>query len=207
MRQRVNSKCLCGSGKKYKKCCNGNVQNIQNIQNVQNLFNSERHTAPYLIEGTLRLQENLVTAKSRYGSVFNGKIINTKYFGDDEDIPTLVCSNDLSLILGKPRYAEHFTEEEYIINVINNNHTGLLSIEISNIPKKINVTNVHNYIPPKTPEQAAARAMLDAMMKNIKEDHCKVCGDTEKDGVLLKIPTNVGDIFLCEYCYSVQSKM
>lgn len=44
-------------------------------------------------------------------------------------------------------------------------------------------------------------------MENITEIHCKICGDTKDDGKILKIPTQIGDIYLCEFCYNVQEQM
>ena len=65
----------------------------------------------------------------------------------------------------------------------------------------------HIYLPPQTPTQSIIRYTLDKLMKNITDPHCKICGDTENDGKILKIPTQIGDIYLCEFCYNVQSKM
>jgi len=115
--QKVNDKCDCGSGIKYKKCCK--PLTIPHI-------NDE----PLCVEGTLRLQNNLLIAKSKYGSIFNATIISTKYFGDDEDIPTLVCKDDIKLVLGKPRHPENFTNNEYKIKLIDRNNCGLYSIEV-----------------------------------------------------------------------------
>ena len=42
-------------------------------------------------------------------------------------------------------------------------------------------------------------------MENITEPHCKICGDTENDGKIIKIPTQICDIYLCEFCYDVQT--
>lgn len=45
-------------------------------------------------------------------------------------------------------------------------------------------------------------------MKNITVHHCKICGDTENNDKIIKIPTEeMGDIYLCEFCYNVQIKM
>ena len=70
---------------------------------------------PNVIEGNLRLSDNLVKAKKLYGNQFEGKIINTKYFAEFNDpdtvnleLPTLVCKNDESLVLGKPRWPVDF---------------------------------------------------------------------------------------------------
>jgi hypothetical protein len=174
---------------------------LQNNSNVK-VANNNQNNQEYIIEGTLRLQDNLVEAKSRYGIRFKGKIINTKYFNDSEDIPTLVCAKDESLVLGKPRFPENFKDSEYDINIVSNT-MKLLNIVI--VPARN--FNINKLLPPKTAEEASARILLEGLMQHIKADHCKVCGDTEKDGILLKIPTDKGDIFLCDFCYNVQSNM
>lgn len=96
-----------------------------------NTFELEKQEYPLLIEGTLRHQNNIKISKTKYGNTFICKIINTNYFGDDKIIPTLVVSDDISLILGKPRYPDKFTDEEYKIKLIDRNNSGLYSIEVS----------------------------------------------------------------------------
>lgn len=66
------------------------------------------------IEDCVKHQDNIQKAKTKYGLKFYCKIIYTKYFGDDEDIATLVCYDDPTIILGKPRYIENFTKEKYL---------------------------------------------------------------------------------------------
>ena len=100
----------------------------------------EKQEYPYLIEGTLRHQQNIITAKTNYGNMFSRKIINTNYFKDDKVVPTLVCSNDISLILGKPRYPEKFTDNEYKINLIDRHNVGLFSIEITKHDNEVTKT-------------------------------------------------------------------
>jgi hypothetical protein len=198
IKQKVNDKCLCGSGKKYKKCCiNKSSSNV--------ITNLEKQETPLLIEGTLRHQSNIINAKNKYGNIFNGKIVYTKYFGDDNDIPTLVCSDDVNLVLGKPRYPEKFTDDEYKIKLMDRNNCGLYSIEVSKCD--IKVLPRHTYLPPQTLSQSITRHTLDKLMENITDPHCKICGDTENDGKILKIPTQIGDIYFCEFCYNIQSKM
>ncbi len=70
-----------------------------------------------------------------------------------------------------------------------------------------NVIPTHTYLPPQTLTQSIIRHTLDELMENITDPHCKICGDTENDGKILKIPTQIGDIYLCEFCYNFQSKM
>ena len=100
-----------------------------------NTFELEKHDYPLLIEGTLRHQNNINISKNKYGDTFMCKIINTNYFDDDKAIPTLVVSDDISLILGKPRYPDKFTDEEYKIKLIDRNNSGLYSIEVSKCDK------------------------------------------------------------------------
>lgn len=125
--QKVNEKCNCGSNIKYKKCCM--KQSIQ-PEFLQQIFNKEINELPFLIEGSLRLQSNIIAAKLKFGLIFYAKIIMTNYFGDDEKIVTLVCKDDESLILGKPRYSKNFTKSEYKIKLVDNNMSGLYSVEI-----------------------------------------------------------------------------
>lgn len=35
------------------------------------------------------------------------------------------------------------------------------------------------------------RHTLDELMENITDPHCKICGDTENDGKILKIPNTI----------------
>lgn len=86
-----------------------------------------------LIEGTLRHQSNIIKAKNKYGNVFYGKLVHTKYFGDNDDIATLVCSDDIDMVLGKPRYPHNFTDDEYKIKVIDKNKCGLFSLEVLSV--------------------------------------------------------------------------
>ena len=69
------------------------------------------------------------------------------------------------------------------------------------------VLHKHIYLPPKTMEQFAVRATLEVLMAGISVPHCKVCGDTEKESKIVKIPTQIGDIYLCEDCYRIQKNM
>jgi hypothetical protein len=68
------------------------------------------------IQGTQqRFQSNLRTVQSKYGSCFKGSFIDTKYFEDSEDYyKILVCLNDTSLVLGKPRVL--YVPRRFIIN-------------------------------------------------------------------------------------------
>jgi hypothetical protein len=199
-KQKVNDKCLCGSGKKYKKCC---INKIPSNDILKKIIDIEKEEIPLLIEGTLRNQQNIINAKMKYGNIFNGKIVSTKYFGNEMEIPTLVCSEDNNLVLGKPRYPEKFTDDEYKIKLIDRYNCGKYSIEVT----KIEDIPKHTYISPQTLRESITRNTLDELNKNIKELHCKICGDTEKEGKIMKIPTQIGDIYLCEFCYNIQINM
>lgn len=126
LKQKVNDKCLCGSGKKYKKCCI-NKQPISVVPKY--ITDVEKEENSVLIEETLKHKPN--------------------------------------------------------IEVLNN----------------------HTYLPPQTTDQLIFRNMLKPYHENIKEPHCEICGDTENDGKLFKIPTQISIIFMCEFCYNVQTQM
>uniref|UniRef100_A0A6C0HT70 Uncharacterized protein n=1 Tax=viral metagenome TaxID=1070528 RepID=A0A6C0HT70_9ZZZZ len=104
--------------------------NVKSKLELQKMWEYEKTNSPFIIEGTLRHQENIITAKQKYGLEFRVKIISTKYFGDDADIPTIVCFDDEKLVLGKPRYPECFTKHEYIIILVDKHNSGLFSIDI-----------------------------------------------------------------------------
>jgi len=100
---------------------------------LEQMFEIEKQESPLLIEGTLRHQNNLIIAKSKYGNIFKGIIIDTNYFNDNKYIPTLVCKDDPTLILGKPRYPDKFVNNEYEIKLCDRHNCGLFCIELSNI--------------------------------------------------------------------------
>ena len=70
-----------------------------------------------------------------------------------------------------------------------------------------NVIATHTYLPPQTLTQSITRNTLDKLMENVTGPHCKICGDTEHDGKLLRIPTQMGDMYFCEFCYDCQINM
>lgn len=70
-----------------------------------------------------------------------------------------------------------------------------------------NEIQIHKYLPPRTTNQAICRHELEQLYKNINEPHCKICGDTEKESKIVSIPTQVGDLHLCEFCYRIQRNM
>jgi len=65
----------------------------------------------------------------------------------------------------------------------------------------------HQAIGPASSAQAAVRTQLAMLMTDIHEPHCQVCGDTEAQSTILKIPTQAADVHLCEFCYRVQMRM
>lgn len=66
---------------------------------------------------------------------------------------------------------------------------------------------IHTYLPPQTLSQSITRDTFEKLMENIKDPHCQICGDTEDDGQILKIPTQIGDKYFCKFCYHVQINM
>lgn len=82
----------------------------------------------FCIEGTISHQAEILEAKTKYGNACKARLVPTKYFGDETDVPTLVCSNDVGLVLGKPRFPEHFTKNEYRIEFLQ--HGCMYSVSI-----------------------------------------------------------------------------
>lgn len=127
-KQKAKSTCPNSSDKKH------NKYNINNsLPNIIPMYvgMTEGQDEKMMIDGTLRHQTNIIEAKSKFGDTFNGKIVPTKYFGNDMIIPTLVCSDDDTLILGKPRYPHNFTDDEYKVKLVNKFNCGVYAIEIS----------------------------------------------------------------------------
>lgn len=89
---------------------------------------------PFHIEGTLRHRENIIKAQKCYGDIFHVKIVPTKWFykdnGDETEFLTLVCKNNTDLILGKPRFQENFTNDEYLVQLNKHPITGLYQLEV-----------------------------------------------------------------------------
>jgi len=80
----------------------------------------------YIIEGQLRLQDNIRKARELYGETFDVDIIKTKFYnfiGRDDLIPTLVCSNDHSIVLGRPKYPENLTSDKYKVFLFSDPYT------------------------------------------------------------------------------------
>ena len=120
----VNSLCPCKSGKKYKKCCMNECNTA--------IINKQQDNDRIIIEGTLRLQNNIENARKLFGDKFTGRLIETKYFegiGGDQNmlIQTLVCNDDHSIVLGKPSISLECTFCQVMIKT---NPIGLLSVEV-----------------------------------------------------------------------------
>ena len=97
-----------------------------------NIYKVEKNDYQILVEDILRYQYNIKIAKSKYGNILNGKIVDKIYSRNENPVPILVCSEDTSLIFGKPLYPDNFKEDEYKITVIDGIYVGLYSIEVSN---------------------------------------------------------------------------
>jgi hypothetical protein len=83
-----------------------------------------------IIEETIRLEDNIIKAKNKYGTSFDGEIIMTKYFGlHDKNIDTLVCKNDNTIVLGKPRKRTNF--KYCTINLIKHPYMDKYDIKLS----------------------------------------------------------------------------
>ena len=66
----------------------------------------------------------------------------------------------------------------------------------------------HFSVPPQNMTQFAVRRAMLNITSKIKEPHCMICGDTSKDGILLKIKISGGGFnTLCEDCYTIQCGM
>lgn len=87
------------------KCININKNDLL-IKKYLQFMNKIMHNTNIIIEGQLQLQQNLREALNLYGNNFIGKFNYTKYFefaNCDDLIQTLVCCDNESIILGKPR--------------------------------------------------------------------------------------------------------
>jgi hypothetical protein len=73
--------------------------------------------------------------------------------------------------------------------------------------KRIKRQQKYTVVPPKTISQQICRDTIDNLQKNIKVNHCRICGDTEDDGKLKKIQTKNEEFHLCLDCYNIQMNM
>tara|TARA_Y100000310_G_C20261161_1_gene613694 strand:- start:314 stop:607 length:294 start_codon:yes stop_codon:yes gene_type:complete len=62
-------------------------------------------------------------------------------------------------------------------------------------------------LPPSNIHQAQFRRMIDERHSNIREPHCKICGDTEEEETLIELTTNEGIQYLCKTCHGIQKRM
>lgn len=65
------------------------------------------------------------------------------------------------------------------------------------------------YVPPTDYFQQSFRDTVDKLHSNKIVPYCKICGDTQEDGELLKIVfTNItGSSYMCRDCYTIQKNM
>ena len=63
------------------------------------------------------------------------------------------------------------------------------------------------HVPPNDDHQDVCRRMIKNMTDSIPEPHCRICGDTEADGELVAIQTNIESFNLCGECYKIQKNM
>jgi len=65
---------------------------------------------------------------------------------------------------------------------------------------------LHTFIEvgPATYEQKYWQEMTRHIFTDIKEPHCRICGDTKK---LMKLQTQNGESVFCDFCFSVQMSM
>jgi len=76
-----------------------------------------------------------------------------------------VVSDDISLILGKPRYPEKFTNDEYKIKLVDRTNCGLYSIEVL---KRDNDNNTREKIKEKIIKEI--RNQIDIKVKEMGGD-------------------------------------
>lgn len=66
----------------------------------------------------------------------------------------------------------------------------------------------HTFLPPKNIKEAFIRQTIINKNKNKKEIHCIICGDTEKDGKIVKVNSIDGSHkYFCQDCYDIQINM
>lgn len=53
----------------------------------------------------------------------------------------------------------------------------------------------------------ATRKVIKNITDMIKDRHCLICGDTEKDGDLILADTQEGKQYFCEFCFNCQMNM
>ena len=112
---------------------NFNREEKQHDNDFSNIEAGAVNTNSFIIEGTLRLQDNLVSCKKKYGSVFIVDVVKMDgdfYFsqittlknkenylkGDKDIVYALVSQDEERLILGKFRYPYDFTTCKIMLN-------------------------------------------------------------------------------------------
>ena len=78
--------------------------------------------------------------------------------------------------------------------------------------KKIKIKKVKNrvsngYVPAQTRSHQLVRRMIANLTSNIEGIHCMICGDTEKDGPIIRVDTTTGPLHFCEVCKMCQDSM
>lgn len=80
--------------------------------------------------------------------------------------------------------------------------------------KNIAALDEHNYVHPNSIHQLHIRNVIQQYAAaSVKargregDPYCRVCGDTEDLCKILVIPTQAGNINLCEDCYRIQKSM
>jgi hypothetical protein len=60
------------------------------------------------------------------------------------------------------------------------------------------------YVEPQSIFQSIARDIIAERLRDIKEPHCMICGDTND---LINIQMNIGEKTFCRFCHGVQMSM
>jgi hypothetical protein len=86
------------------------------------------------------------------------------------------------------------------LSYVSTQKSGQVSMDTEMIYKKCVVTlPTHQAIGPASSVQASVRSQLAILMAGIREPHCQVCGDTEAQSTILKIPTQASDVHLWSF--------
>lgn len=114
------------------------------------MLNKSNSDELFHIDGTIRLQSNIIKANNIFGNKFIGEIIKMnpkKFFPSDdslylgvEDFQVLVCKDNNEIILGKTRFQVNFKFCE--IELVKHFH-GLYNIKITPIEEIFE--KIHNY--------------------------------------------------------------
>lgn len=85
------------------------LKGLKNSSRSKNLLRKDFYDNPLLIDETYKMQENIIKAKEEHGLTIGICFIDTE---------TLVCCQDSTIILGKARFPDEFTEEIYMAEII-----------------------------------------------------------------------------------------